>query len=349
MTAWSGGQRLRVGACLSLTGRYAPFGMQAAQGLSAWCELDGQAELTLEDDASSPDRLRTCLPALADRCDVLLGPYSTQLMRVAAEVAADLDVVIWNHGGSGDDVEASSCGRVVSILTPASRYGEPFVRHLATGRGRAVLWLAEGRGSFGRQVAAGAERMANGLGLRTHRVGVSEALPVDPAAGDWNLLCAGLFEEDVARVERARALERPPRHIGAVAAGVQRFGEAVAQSEGVLGIAQWFPGSSAQAVDLGPCERDFLVAYMTLTGSRPDYPAVQAAAGAVIGTHCARVAGTRARASLWQVATSLETATLFGPFRIDPLTGQQLEHETVLLRWTSDGLVPAGEGTRAPL
>jgi hypothetical protein len=342
MTALSEGRPLRVGACLSLSGRYSPFGVQAAQGLAAWSELDGHAELTVEDDASSPDRLIACLRSLIRRCDLVLGPYSTQLMRAAASVAGELDVVIWNHGGSGDDVEASCPGRVVSILTPTSRYGKPFLEHLSREEAPAVLWLAEGRGSFGRQVAAGAERMADNLGLRTLRLGASDALPADPAAEEWDLLCAGLFEEDVARVERVHSLVQPPRRVAAVAAGVQRFGEIVTRSEGVFGIAQWFPGASTQPVDLGPSERDFLSAFTRLTGRKPDYPAVQAAAGAVIGTHCARVAGAVSCKSLWQVAAPLEAATLFGPFRIDPVTGVQVGHETVLVQWTPEGLVPTG-------
>ena len=44
--------RLRVGACLSLSGKFAQFGRQAALGLEAWRSLDGDAELVIEDDES---------------------------------------------------------------------------------------------------------------------------------------------------------------------------------------------------------------------------------------------------------------------------------------------------------
>lgn len=69
---------------------------------------------------------------VAPRCDVRLGPYSTQLMRTAGRLAADAGWLIWNHGGSGDDVEAAYPGHIVSVLTPASQYANPFLRHLAT-------------------------------------------------------------------------------------------------------------------------------------------------------------------------------------------------------------------------
>jgi hypothetical protein len=73
----------------------------------------------------------------------------------------------------------------------------------------------------------------------------------------------------------------------------------------------------------------------------PDYPAVQAAAAAVLATHCARTAGDVARSALWAAATSLRATTLFGPFGIDPTTGEQQDHRPVLTRWTAEGLVSA--------
>src|SRR5271167_4877898 len=90
---------LRVGACLSLTGRFARFGTQAAVGLAAWQALTDGVVLVIEDDESSPHQLEAVLPAVAERCDVLLGPYSTQLMRAAGRIAADSGWLLWNHGG----------------------------------------------------------------------------------------------------------------------------------------------------------------------------------------------------------------------------------------------------------
>ena len=141
-------------------------------------------------------------------------------------------------------------------------------------------------------------------------------------------------------VARAQALARPPRIVCAVAAGVREFGEVVTSTAGVYGIAQWFPGCSVHP-DLGPKEVDFLAAYSKLAGGLPDYPAVQAAAAAVLAAHCARAAGGVNSDALWRMAAALDTSTLFGGFRIDPVTGVQVKHETVLVCWTPKGLMPA--------
>jgi hypothetical protein len=147
---------------------------------------------------------------------------------------------------------------------------------------------------------------------------------------EWDLLSCGVFEDDVATVRRALASPTPPRRVCSVAAGVRDFAGAVATPDGVLGIAQWFPGRSG-SVDLGPDEASFVAA---LGGAAPDYPAVQAAAAAAVAAHCARLAGATTPRALWSAAADLDTSTLFGRFRIDAVTGVQLAHEAVVVRWT---------------
>ena len=123
----------------------------------------------------------------------------------------------------------------------------------------------------------------------------------------------------------------------AVAAGVREFTNEVRDTEGIYGVGQWFPGANALP-RLGPAEADFLDAYSARFGSSPDYPAAQAAAGAVIAAHCVRRAGDTAPRSVWPVAATLATDTLFGDFRIDPRTGVQLGHRATLVRWVDGAL-----------
>ncbi|MBA2323391.1 MAG: ABC transporter substrate-binding protein [Pseudonocardiales bacterium] len=329
---------LRIGACLSLTGRFARFGKQAALGLRVWRALVPDAvTLEIADDESRPDRLRSELARLVGSADLVLGPYSTNLMRAAAETARDRDALVWNHGGSGDDVETSAPGHVVSVLAPTSRYAVPFVERVAQVDPNSPLWLRPGRGSFGRQVIDGAEMTARRLGVPTVRVRAGEPL----GAGDerWNLFCAGSFEEDVDAINQYSELDNPPRLLGAVAAGVHEFARSAERCEGIYGIAQWARGQMPEP-QVGPPEAVFLKEYLQRAGGPPDYPAVQAAAAAALANHCAQAAGSVARNSLWAAATALRTTTMFGPFAVDPVSGAQVAHLPVLLRWTSDGLVP---------
>ena len=330
--------RLRVGACLSLSGRYARFGRQAAVGLQAWQSLtDRSVELVLEDDGSDPDRLAARLVTLPPRCDLLLGPYSTQLMRAAGHALADLDTVLWNHGGSGDDVQAICPGRVVSVLAPTSRYAEPFVTSRARESERAPLWVVHGRGRFGRQVAAGAVRLATELGIEALQRTTEEVSSFAEAPDRWDLFSVGTFEDDVAIVRAAQSAARPARALCSIAAGVRDFASMVDEPDGIYGIAQWFRGRSP-APKVGPPEERFVAAYSRRADAAPDYPAVQAGAAAAIAAHCADRAGSLDASELWDAATSLRTTTLLGEFGIDAETGMQIEHAPVLLRWQDDQL-----------
>jgi Periplasmic binding protein len=332
--------RIRVGACLSLSGRYARFGTQAARALEAWRELDGHADLDIEDDQSDPQVLGRTLPRVADAADVLLSPYSTQLVKVAAAMASAEGWLLWNHGGSGDDVESAHAGHVVSLLTPASRYPEQFIQRVLNGE-CGELWIVHGKGSFGRQVADGADRAAQRAGIRTRRLEHGGAWPSAAPSESWALFSAGTFEQDVATVRRAHEGPRPPTMICAVAAGVQEFASEIDQPEGIYGVGQWFPGAAAVSPEIGPSETTFLAAYANHTKTRIDYPGVQAVAGAALAVHCARRAGSTAPERLWAKATALDTETLFGGFKIDPVTGAQVKHEAVLVRWTDGELVLA--------
>jgi branched-chain amino acid transport system substrate-binding protein len=329
--------RLRLGACLSLSGRFARFGRQAADGLRAWQMLAGDGiELRVEDDGSDADRVASAIARVAAGCELLLGPYSTQLMREAGRAMADVDGLLWNHGGSGDDVQGLSPGRIVSVLAPTSRYAEPFVRTRAGEADRAPLWVVRGRGRFGRQVAAGAVRQAERLGLESVEKRADEnGVSFEEAPDAWDLFSVGTFEDDVAIVNHASSARRPPRALCSVAAGVRDFASMVERPDGIYGIAQWFPGRGAQP-DLGPTESDFLAAYRRIAGEWPDYPAVQAAAAAALALHCAQVAGSAESDALWTIATRLETSTLYGAFKTDSRTGAQLGHTPVLLRWRHD-------------
>jgi branched-chain amino acid transport system substrate-binding protein len=331
-------QILRVSACLSLTGRFARFGTQVLNALQVWRSFDGKIELIVEDDESSPQVVESVLPGLARRCDVLLGPYSTQLARIAGKIAAIENVVMWNHGGSGDDIQVARPGHVISILTPASRYADPFVRHLRANYNPARLLVNSGKGAFGKQVADGAIWSAERAGIDSLRVSRNNNMGWLPTSSSaWDLFTAGTFEDDVELIQGIqRSMERP-RLVCAVAAGVREFAGEVQDVEGIYGVGQWFPGIN-QSPKLGPNEAAFLDAYSARFGSDPDYPAVQAAAGAVIAAHCVREAGSTAPVAVWRVAAALTTDTFFGSFKIDPSTGAQLGHRSALVRWTAGAL-----------
>jgi hypothetical protein len=201
----------------------------------------------------------------------------------------------------------------------------------------ARLLVNGGKGAFGRQVADGAIWAAGQAGIDSLRVHGGEVGGPSASSPVWDLFSAGTFEDDIELIKDIQRLSSRPRVVCAVAAGVREFTNEVQDAEGIYGVGQWFPGVNPLP-RLGPTEADFLDAYSARFCSSPDYPAVQAAAGAVIAAHCVRRAGDTAPSSVWPVAAALTTDTLFGDFRIDPRTGVQLGHRGALARWVDGAL-----------
>jgi hypothetical protein len=65
----------------------------------------------------------------------------------------------------------------------------------------------------------------------------------------------------------------------------------------------------------------------------PDYPAAQAFAIGVVLTDCLRRAASLGDESLLRAAHALKTTTLYGRFRLDPLTSRQIGHRVLLVQW----------------
>ena len=81
-------------------------------------------ELVFYDDKSIPEKTRENTLRLIekDRVDILLGPYSSSLTLACVETAEKARRVVWNYGGSLDDIPSRARGRTVSTITGASSY-----------------------------------------------------------------------------------------------------------------------------------------------------------------------------------------------------------------------------------
>jgi ABC-type branched-subunit amino acid transport system substrate-binding protein len=106
---------LMLGAAVSLSGRYASQGLLARAGLQQ-AVVDARSaegvvlgggrvvpDVVILDDESTRAGVRRSLDALA-AADLIVGPYGSDLVREAARWASERERVLWNHGGSADDV-----------------------------------------------------------------------------------------------------------------------------------------------------------------------------------------------------------------------------------------------------
>ena len=315
---------------LSLTGPFARQGTEAAQGLELWAEEAGVRLMIIDDGGSRSAAIRAYAAWLHQGVDLLLGPYASGLVRVVAPLVSDAGRLLYNHGGSADDLVRPG---LVSLPAPGSTYFDGAVEEAMTRRVDRLL-VARGPGPFARTVAEGAAARASERGLEAETVTVGSLTAAGAASAA--LLVVARFGEDVAVVRRVRGWPRAPALLGAVAAGLPAFGEQLGgAAEDVLGPVQWWPSSRRPAV--GPSGADFAGRYRRRTGREPSYVAAQAAAAGYLA-YAAHHQGLAAETVLqWR------TSTLLGSFALDA-SWRQVGHRVRTIRWQHGRMLLVGQG-----
>lgn len=329
---------LRALMVTPLSGPLARFGRATQAALELWAreaaELPqpwGSVQLLVED--AHPNPSLAMRRGLRGSPHLVFGPYGSG---PSLKALAATRRVVWNHGGAVSALRWPAFSAVVNVLAPASTYflGTLEAVRAAGPKPLPHVLILHGQTGFAIDVAAGAARSATRLGFPTtvidFSMGHAEAMAQEAPEADI-LLLAGSFEDELAagRV----LLERRWRAAALVAAGVEEILAPLgALREGLLGPAQWV-GSGASAVDEGPDTRWFSRRYRAATGSEPPYPAVQAFAAGVLAARCLRDAATPEDDALLVAAKHLECRTLYGEFRLDPISGLQVGHEVRTVQW----------------
>jgi branched-chain amino acid transport system substrate-binding protein len=314
---------------LSLTGRYERQGTEAAEGVRLWADAAG-VRLALADDRSSREAAIEAYLRWIETADLLLGPYGSGLVRAIAPLVREAGRVLWNHGGSADDLAQPG---IASLPAPASSYFDGVVGQAADQKVDRLL-IVQGSGPFARTVAKGTAARASERGIESQTIEAPavEAEDLTEAA----LLVAGPFEHDAGVVRGLRQRSQAPALVAAVGAGIPAFGDELGEAaEGVLAPVQWWPSSDTPEIGLSGSE--FVTQYQRRTGREPSYPAAQAAAAGYLA-HAAhhRTLGAK-DVPTWT------TTSLLGRFSLDP-AWRQIGHHITTIRWQRGRMVPIAAG-----
>lgn len=341
-----------------LSGPLARFGNASAAGLGVWAEYAAELptpwrRVRLEVRDTHPDAALAMRQGLAVRPHVVFGPYGSGPALQALAAAAER--VLWNHGGASSSIRWPAFPRAVNVLAPAPTYLQgtlEAVRNSDPEANRVAIFHATT--GFGRDVARGAAEAAQELGFTVsakefRRGEARRAAALLPEADV--LLVAGSFEDEL---QSARTLlGRCWRAVAFVGAGVDEVLAPLGDvREGLLGPAQWI-AAAAPEPDEGPSVEWFLNRYRLAAGGDPPYPAVQAFAAGLLAARCLREGRENAQAAHVEpqregppvdaqplddgtqlaAARRLVCRTLYGDFRLDPVTGVQAGHRVVTVQW----------------
>jgi branched-chain amino acid transport system substrate-binding protein len=362
---------ITIGLSVSLSGKFDPQGQQALQGARLWqAYINAQGGIAVQNGEKRSVRLiwyddrsqigfarkNVCQLLKEDKIDILLGPYSSSLTMAVVEIAEECKKVLWNYGGSSDDIFSHGRRRLVGIVSPASDYLRALPHWLAEEHPalRRICVLYSAGGTFGWQVVRGI--LESLLVVAGQSV---ELVPINSSLENYDTILRILFDIDPEVVVLAvgfpdeLGIMRTRHHwpstvrvVAAVAAGIGDFPAELAQiADGVLGPSQWEPGMTFPNI-AGPTSAWFLDSFQRQFGHAPNYVAAGSFAAGLVLTECVWRAASLDDEKLRSTASDLDCNTFYGRFRIDSRTGIQTGHRVMLIRWQGGRKVVLPSGSK---
>ncbi len=348
----------KIGLSATLSGRHAIQGRESLRGIKLFVEelrtrggiktpegVSLLPELVFYNDESIPEKTKENTLRLIgkDRVDILLGPYSSSLTLACVETAEEAQRVVWNYGGSLDDIPSRARGRTVSAITGASSYFQAVVDMIRDCYGEAaetcVLRLAGSQ--FSETVCEGALLRAKELGMPAvvydFSSGTEDFSTILSRAKNREascVLCCGGMEDDI---NLAKWIRRNSDFdfgvVATLAAAVNEFEKRLGrEADGFVSTSQWEPTLSL-STDFGPSPKEFSDRFARAYGYTPDYTAAQSYNMGLIIEKLIERTGETDEQTLLREALRSEFTTFYGDFRIDPETLRQTGHRMLVTQW----------------
>ncbi|HWA37292.1 MAG TPA: amino acid ABC transporter substrate-binding protein [Burkholderiales bacterium] len=332
---------LVVGASVAQTGAHADLGAEYARGLELWRDqvnaagglLGRPVELRILDDGSDASRVRALYARLVqEKADALIGPYGTAATLVAAAEAEAAQRVLINGAGWSRAVHNRSPRYVFQSAVPYAAYGAP-VLELARDAGlkKAVILARDDPASTEMGAAASAE--AKRLGVLAGEVqafsgGIQDFVPLVrrlAAASPEAWIVYGEARDAAEIVKAFRKLNYAPKLLFVRGAADARLLDMLGQdAEYAMGAAPFHPRAAGAEA--------FVRAYEARWNRRPGVAAAEGYAAGTVLAEGVRRAGTSEPRALRGALGALQTATVLGPFKVDPATGEQVAAQPAVVQ-----------------
>jgi branched-chain amino acid transport system substrate-binding protein len=352
-------QPIRIGASLSQTGTYAPFGATQLRGYQLCIKhtnekggvLGRKLELVVEDDQSQPATAARIYEKLItqDKVDAILGPYGSPVLEAVADVAEKHRMPMMAATGATSSIFKKGRKFVFMVLSPAETYFDGLI-DMAAKRGLKTLAVVYEDTLFPGASARGTVDLAKKKGLHVvlaevYPKGTTDFAPIltKVRAANPDVLAVPTYFDDAVTVSRKlKELNVNPRMFGA-SAGVDlpKFYEVLGRTaEFVYGSSQWEPelvtlraGGLIPVARQYPGAREFVESYKReFPGADLSYQSASGYGGCQILVEALKRAGSLAGEKLREAILKMDLHTVFGAFKVDQ-DGLQIAHKTLMFQW----------------
>ncbi len=359
-----GRESIIVGLSASLTGKYELLGKQGLNGLQMWAETvnktggifvkDLNAKLPVKivyyDDRSDKDTALRLAEKLIveDKADFIFPPYSSDLTIATSPISEKYRKLSFAWGAASDEIWGRGYKYVVGVYTPASQYHASAMELFAQKypNGKIALIAQDDIGNA--MVDKGAEARAKELGLQ---IIYKDRYPQNPTDLSPIMLkikelkpdgvfASGLLKDNLLFTRQLAELKVDVKFVSIVSGGAATsFGkESGGAGEFIFAPSQW------EAIEIDPSKisnwagpkispKELAVQFKAKYGYEPDYRAAGSYAGAVIMQAAVEKAGSLENDKVREVLVGMDITTLFGKFKVDPSTLNQIGHQMLLVQW----------------
>lgn len=368
--AWAGKKPIKIGASISLTGKYARTGEEQRRGYELWMQhvnsvgyslgkgnlphkepglIDGRpVELVVLDDRSDPTTgVRLFNELIYNRkVDLLLGPYSSSVSNAVAPVIEEAKIPTPIPMASSPKIWKGKKRKWMPQIQPPANLRLPGVVKLAKDKGIKTIAIIYSDAAFPRAAAEGVKERAKQYGVNivlyeAYPKTLTDWIPIVSKARDRNaevLAGGGYLPDSIGIVKAAKSINYIPKIISlVVGVALPDFKDSLEDDVlNITGDADWEPGVEY------PGAKEYAEAYKKRHGREAEYHSAGAYGGAqVLEEAVKRVGNIKDRKAIRDVMYALDTLTIFNAYKVMPLdspdSGLQTAALRLLLQWQRVG------------
>lgn len=338
-------QVLRIGVIMELTGDLARDGIVCKRGYDIWYKVVEQkggvtiggvtfkVELRYYDTASDPGRAATAVEkAVADKVDILLGPYSSSNTLGAIPVVNKYGIPMFAGSPESHKIPEQRSPWVFQTLLTTKESPLAFKAVLEKFKGQlSTAALIAASDAFSQGLAEAYRNLFRDLGIRvvldeTFPVDITDLKPLISKIAALNpdvLAVAGHPTHHILAVKASKDIGFNPK-IMMIHYGIDSpefLKEVAGIAEGVLGLIQWTPAINWKDPVFGSVSEFLKFWRETYPGIDPDYTAVSCAATASYVVELLRILDLKPPLdkNAWdKIRTAAETTrieTILGPIK----------------------------------
>jgi len=361
---------IKIGASLSLTGKYARTGEEQRRGYDLWAMhinnvgyslgkgnlphkepglIDGRpVELILLDDRSDPTTgVRLFNELIYNRkVDFLLGPYSSSVSSAVAPVIEESKIPTPIPMASSPKIWKGKRRQWMPQIQPPASLRLPGIVKMCKEKGDKSIAIIYSDAAFPRAAAEGVKERAEKYGLdivlyEAYPKTLTDWIPIVSKAKDRKadvLAGGGYLPDSIGIVKAAKSINYIPHAISiVVGVALPDFKDSLGDDVlNVTGDADWEPGVEY------PGAKEFTEAYQKRNGRLPEYHAAGGYGGAqVLEEAVKRVGNIKDKKAIRDMMYQLDTVTIFNKYKVMPLdspdSGLQTAALRLLLQWQKVG------------